>query len=61
MKSDRLSLDEDRLHRDYYHEALAFSPHSINLEIDEEIMKPEKSTKAPRNSGIDPGSMKMKQ
>ena len=42
-------------------EALAFFPHNINLELDEEIMKPEKSTKAPRNSGIDPGPMKMKQ
>ena len=33
----------------------------MNLEIDEEIMKREKATKAPRNSGIDPSSMKMKQ
>ena len=41
--------------------ALAFSRHSINLERDEEIMKPEKATKAPRNSGIDPSTMTMKQ
>ena len=61
VKSDRPSLDEDRLRGDYYCEALAFFRHNINLELDEEIMKPEKSTKAPRNSGMDPGSMKMKQ
>ena len=60
VKSDRLSLDEDRLGGDYHYEALAFSPHNMNLELDEEIMKPEKATKAPRNSGIDPSSMKMK-
>ena len=34
---------------------------SINLELDEEIMKPEKATKTPRNSGLDPSTMKMKQ
>ena len=61
VKSDRLSLDEDRLRGDYYYEALAFSRHNMNLELDEEIMKPEKATKTPRNSGIDPSSMKMKQ
>ena len=36
----------------YYHEALAFSRHSINLDLDEESMKPEKATMAPRNAGI---------
>ena len=61
MKSDRWSLDDDRLREDYYYEALAFSRHSINLELDEEIMKPEKATKAQRNSGIDPSTMKMMQ
>ena len=35
--------------------------HSVDLERDEEIMKPEKATMAPRNSGIDPCTMKMKQ
>ena len=61
VKSDRLSLDDYRLREDYYHEVLAVSRHSINLELDEEIMKPEKATNAPRNSGIDPSTMKMKQ
>ena len=61
VKSDRQPLDDDGLREDYYYEALAFSRHSINLELDEEIMKPEKATKAPRNSGIDPSTMKMKQ
>ena len=43
VRSDRLSLDEDRLRGDCYCEALAFFRHNINLELDEEIMKPEKS------------------
>ena len=60
MKSDRLSLDEDHLREDYYYEALAFSRRNINLELDEETMKPEKATEAPRNSRIDPSTMKMK-
>ena len=54
---DRLSLDDDRLRQDYYYEALAFSRHSVNLELDEETMKPEKATEAPRNSGIDPSTI----
>ena len=61
VKSDRLSLDDDRLCEDYHYEALAFSRHSINLKLDEETMKPEKAAEAPRNSGIDPSTMKMKQ
>ena len=61
VKSNRLSLVDDRLREDYYCEALASSRHSINLELDEEIMKPEKATKAPRNSIIDPSTMKMRQ
>ena len=59
VKSDRLSLD--RLCEDYHYEALAFSRHSINLELDEEIMKPEKATKAPINSRINPNTMTMRQ
>ena len=51
VKSDRWSLEDDRLREDYYYEALAFSQHSM----------PEKATKAPRNAGIDPGTMKMNQ
>ena len=32
---------------EYYYEALAFSRHRINLELDEENIKPEKATMAP--------------
>ena len=49
------------LRGDYYYEALVFSRHTINLEFDEETMKREKATEAPRNAGIDPSTMKMKQ
>ena len=56
-----MSPEEDRLCEDYYDEALAFSQHTINLEFDEETMKPEKATEAPRNAGINPSTMKMKQ
>ena len=59
--SDRWSRDDDRLREDYYYEALAFSRHSTNLELDEELTKPEKFTQAPRNSGTDPSIMKLKQ
>ena len=45
---------------DYYYEALAFSRRSINLERDEENMRPEKSALTPRISGINPSTMKMK-
>ena len=61
VKSDRLSLDDDWLREDNCFEAFSFSRHNINLELDEEIMKPEKATKAPRNWGVDPSTMKMKQ
>ena len=43
MRSDRLSLDQDRLREDYYSEALAFSRHTIDVELDEETMKLEKA------------------
>ena len=56
MKSDRLSLDEDRLREDYSYEALALSRRTIDLEFDEETMKPEKPTEAPRNAGTYPGT-----
>ena len=58
VKSDRLSRDEDRLRKDYYYEAVAFSRHTIILEFDEETMKPEKAGEAPRTAGIDPSTMK---
>ena len=58
---DRLSPEEDRLREDYCYEALAFSRHTIDLEFDDETMRPEKATEAPRNAGIDPSAMKMKQ
>ena len=54
-------MEEDCLREDYYYEALAFSRHTIKLEFDEETMRPEKATEAPRNAGIEPSTMKMKQ
>ena len=48
VNSDRFSPEEDRLREDYYYEAIAFSRHTIDLEFDEETMKPEKATEAPR-------------
>ena len=44
---------------DYYYETLAFSRRSITLELDEENMKSERSAMTPRNSGINPSTMKM--
>ena len=48
VKSGRVSL------ANFSCEAFAFSRHNINLELDEEIMQPEKATKAPKNNGLDP-------
>ena len=45
---------------DYYYEPLAFSRHRINVELDEENLKPEKATMVPKNAGINPSTMKMK-
>ena len=45
---------------DYNYEALAFSRCSITPELDEENRKPEKPARTPRNSGINPSTMKMK-
>ena len=42
------------------YEALAFSRRSINLELDEENMQPERSTMAPRNAVINPSTTQMK-
>ena len=50
VKSDRLSPEEDRLREDYYYDAPAFSRHTINLEFDDETMKPRKATEAPRRA-----------
>ena len=61
MNSDSLLPEEDRLREECYYEALAFSRHTIDLEFDEETMKPEKAAEAPRNAGTDPRTMKMKQ
>ena len=54
VKSDRLSPDEDRLCEYTFR-------HTINLEFDDETMKPEKAAEAPRNAGTDPSTMEMKQ
>ena len=44
---NRWTRNADQRREDCYCEALAFSRHSIDLELDEEILKPEKATKAP--------------
>ena len=54
VNSTRLSPEDDRLREDFYYEALAFSRHTIDLEFDEETMRPEDATEAP-------STMKMKQ
>ena len=58
---NRWTRNADQRREDCYYEALAFSPHSIDLELDEENVKPEKAAKAPENAGIDPSTMKMKE
>ena len=61
VNSDRLSPEEDRLREDHNYESLAFSRHTIDLEFDDETMRPEKDTEASRNARTDPSTIKMKQ
>ena len=42
VNSDRLSPEEARFREDYYFEALAFSRHTVDLEFDEETMRPKR-------------------
>ena len=44
---NRWTRKADQRREDRCYEALAFSRHSIDLELDEENTKPEKATKAP--------------
>ena len=57
---NRWTRNADQRREGCYFEALAFSRYSIDLELDEQNMKPEKATKAPENAGKDPSTMKMK-
>ena len=49
---------EQRL-ENFYYEALASSRHDINLEFDEENLKPDRLTKAPGYASIDPSTMRI--
>ena len=49
---NRWTRNADQRREDYYCEALAFSRHNIDLELDEENMKPERLIKAPEIAGI---------
>ena len=49
---------EQRL-ENFYCEARAFSRNDINLEFDEENLKPERLTKAPGYAGIDQSTMRI--
>ena len=61
VKSDRLSPDNDRVCEDHFDEALTLSRNTVNLEFDEETMKREQASEAPRNAGQHPSTMKVKQ
>ena len=52
VNSDRLSPEEDRLREDHNYESLTFSRHTIDLEFDDETMRPEKDTEAQDPSTI---------
>ena len=43
----------------YYYESLAFARHSVHLEFNEEVMKPERFTEAPDHAGFNPDTMKV--
>ena len=48
----------ERIENNYY-ESLAFSRLSVDLEFDEEVMKPERLTEAPENAGLNPDTTKV--
>ena len=56
---NRWTKNADQRREVHYYEALAFSRHNIDLVFDEENMKPEQLTKAPKNAGIDPSTMRV--
>ena len=56
---NRRTRNAEQRRENFYYEALAFSVHHINLVFDEDIMKPERLTKAPENAGIDPSTMRI--
>ena len=56
---NRWTRNADQFRKNFYHEALAFSRHNINLVFDEEKKKPERITKAPENASIDPSTMRI--
>ena len=43
----------------YYYESLAFSGHSVDLELNEEVMKQERFTEAPNHAGLKPDTMRV--
>ena len=43
----------------YFYESLAFSRHSVDLEFDEEVMKPERLTGEPDSASFPPDTMKV--
>ena len=43
----------------YYHETLAFSRHSVDLELNEVVMKPERFTEAPDHAGLKTDTMRV--
>ena len=48
-----------RRSENFYYALLALSRHNINLVFDEENMKPERHSQAPKNAGIDPSTTKI--
>ena len=53
------SAEHDERIDNYYYESLVFSRHSVDLEFDEEIMKPKRLTEAPDNAGFNPDIIKL--
>ena len=53
------SAEHDERIKNYCHESLVFFRHSVDLEFDEEVMKPNRLTEAPDNAGLNPDIMKV--
>ena len=53
------SAEQAECIENYYYESLAFSRHCVDLEFNEEVMKPERFTEAPDHAGFNPGTMRV--
>ena len=58
-RSTKNSAEQAGLFENYFYESLASSRHSVDLEWNEEVVKPERFKEAPDHSGFNPDTMRV--